>query len=190
VTQDDLLYRFRLRVFAIATELGNVRAACRAMGIHPSTYYRWKRQLDHYGPEILREGCVNAFMQLAGTRGADRRAGHVDAPCPADPRRRRSARRVDLALQAPAPGGVGGRCNAGRRPGGPAPGGCGRRSTASPSTRRSQATIPAACWRRNALQVTSARRGAGLSPWRRSVARIAVAETRTPRCCSSPLMRW
>lgn len=31
-----------------------MRAACRAMGIHPSTYYRWKRQLNHYGPEILR----------------------------------------------------------------------------------------------------------------------------------------
>jgi hypothetical protein len=54
VTQDDLLYRFRLRVFAIAADLGNVRAACRAMGIHPSTYYRWKRQLDRHGPEILR----------------------------------------------------------------------------------------------------------------------------------------
>ena len=54
MTQDDLLYRFRLRVFAMAAELGNVRAACRAMGIHPSTYYRWKRQLDRYGPEILR----------------------------------------------------------------------------------------------------------------------------------------
>jgi hypothetical protein len=54
VTQDDLLYRFRLRTLAMAQELGNVRAACRAMGIHPSTYYRWKRQLDRYGPEILR----------------------------------------------------------------------------------------------------------------------------------------
>jgi transposase-like protein len=54
VTQDDLLYRFRLRVFAIAAELDNVRAACRAMGIHPSTYYRWKHQLDRHGPEILR----------------------------------------------------------------------------------------------------------------------------------------
>jgi hypothetical protein len=54
VTQDDLLYRFRLRTFAMAAELGNVRAACRAMGIHPSTYYRWKHQLDRYGPEILR----------------------------------------------------------------------------------------------------------------------------------------
>ena len=54
MTQDDLLYRFRLRTFAMAAELGNVRAACRAMGIHPSTYYRWKHQLDRYGPEILR----------------------------------------------------------------------------------------------------------------------------------------
>jgi transposase InsO family protein len=54
VTQDDLLYRFRLRTLAIAAELGNVRAACRAMGIHPSTSYRWKHQLDRHGPEILR----------------------------------------------------------------------------------------------------------------------------------------
>jgi transposase InsO family protein len=54
VTQDELLYRFRLRTVAMAAELGNVRAACRAMGIHPSTYYRWKHQLDRYGPEILR----------------------------------------------------------------------------------------------------------------------------------------
>jgi hypothetical protein len=54
MTQDDLLYRVRLRVFAMAQELGNVRAACRAMGIHPSTFYRWKHQLDRHGPEILR----------------------------------------------------------------------------------------------------------------------------------------
>jgi transposase-like protein len=49
VTQDDLIDRFRLRVFAIAAEFGNVGAACRAMGIHPSTYYRWKQQLDRHG---------------------------------------------------------------------------------------------------------------------------------------------
>jgi hypothetical protein len=42
LTQDDALYRFRLRALALATELGNVRAACRAMGIHPSTFYRWR----------------------------------------------------------------------------------------------------------------------------------------------------
>ena len=54
MTTDDALYRFRLRVFALATELGSARAACRAMDIHPSTYYRWRRQVLRFGPEILR----------------------------------------------------------------------------------------------------------------------------------------
>jgi len=54
VTTDDALYRFRLRAFALASELDSVRAACRAMGIHPSTFYRWKRQIDRFGLEILR----------------------------------------------------------------------------------------------------------------------------------------
>jgi hypothetical protein len=40
-------------VFAIGTEFGIVRAAGRAMGIHPWTQYRWKRQLHRHGPEIL-----------------------------------------------------------------------------------------------------------------------------------------
>jgi hypothetical protein len=39
-------------------------------------------------------------------------------------------------------------------------------------------------------QVPFARRGAGSSRWRRSVARIVVAETRTPSRNSSPWMRW
>ena len=43
MTQDDLLYRLCPRVFAIAAELGTMRAARRTMGIHPSTRYRWKR---------------------------------------------------------------------------------------------------------------------------------------------------
>ena len=51
---DDALYRFRLGVFALAKELGNVRAACRMMGIHHSTFYRWKNQLERHGTEILR----------------------------------------------------------------------------------------------------------------------------------------
>jgi hypothetical protein len=54
VTQDDLLLPVWSMVFAMAQELGSVRAVCRAMGIHLSTYYRWKHQLDRYGPEILR----------------------------------------------------------------------------------------------------------------------------------------
>jgi hypothetical protein len=64
-----------------------------------------------------------------------------------------------------------------------------RRSQMVSTVKKSQATIPAACWRRNARQVVG-RRGAGSSPWRRSVVRIAVAQTRIPRRSSSPLMRW
>src|SRR6266567_6554063 len=54
LTNDDALYRFRLRALALAQEMGNVRAACRAMGIHPSTFYRWRRQVLRFGPDILR----------------------------------------------------------------------------------------------------------------------------------------
>lgn len=54
MTNDDALFGFRLRLFALAREWGNVRAACRAMGVHPSSYYRWRRQLVRFGPEILR----------------------------------------------------------------------------------------------------------------------------------------
>lgn len=54
MTQGDVLYRFRLRTIALAEELGNVRAACRVMGIHPSTFYRWRKQTDRYGLEMLR----------------------------------------------------------------------------------------------------------------------------------------
>jgi hypothetical protein len=57
-----------------------------------------------------------------------------------------------------------------------------RRSQTVSTVKKAQATIPAACWRRNACQVLLARRGAGSSPWRRSVVRIAVAEVCTPSC--------
>jgi transposase len=53
LTQDDALFRFRVRLFGLAKEIG-VRAACRAMGVHHSSYYRWKRQVDRFGLEILR----------------------------------------------------------------------------------------------------------------------------------------
>ena len=54
MTDDDSLYRYRVRVFALAKELGSVRAACRAFGIHHSTYYRWQREVVRFGLEILR----------------------------------------------------------------------------------------------------------------------------------------
>ena len=44
MTADDVLYRYRLRALALAAELGNVRAACRALGIHHSTFYRWTQR--------------------------------------------------------------------------------------------------------------------------------------------------
>lgn len=54
MTNDDVLYAYRLRVLASARELGSVAAACRLYGIHRSTFYRWKTQVDRFGLEILR----------------------------------------------------------------------------------------------------------------------------------------
>jgi transposase InsO family protein len=54
VVNDDVLFRFRLRLFSLAAELGNVRAACRMMGVHPSTYYRWRGPVLRSGLEMLR----------------------------------------------------------------------------------------------------------------------------------------
>lgn len=53
MTQDDALYRFRVRAFALAEEMGSVRAACRALGIHHSTFYRWRAQVQRFGLDIL-----------------------------------------------------------------------------------------------------------------------------------------
>jgi hypothetical protein len=65
-----------------------------------------------------------------------------------------------------------------------------RRSMIVSTVKKSQATIPAACWRRNARQVVGARRGAGSRPWARSTRRIELADTRQPRRSSSPWIRW
>jgi hypothetical protein len=45
VTEHDVLVGFRLRLFTLADELGNVSAACRAMGVDRSTYYRLKAKV-------------------------------------------------------------------------------------------------------------------------------------------------
>jgi transposase InsO family protein len=54
VVNADVLFGFRLRLFSLAAELGNVRAACRTFGIHPSTYYRWRGPVLRSGLEMLR----------------------------------------------------------------------------------------------------------------------------------------
>jgi transposase InsO family protein len=54
VVNDDVLYAFRLRLFSLAAELGNVRQACRIFGVHHSTYYRWRGPVLRSGLEMLR----------------------------------------------------------------------------------------------------------------------------------------
>jgi len=53
MTQDDVLFGYRLQLFALAGQRG-VSEACRLLGVHRSTYYRWKRQVERSGLEMLR----------------------------------------------------------------------------------------------------------------------------------------
>ena len=53
VTKDDVLFGYRLQLFAEAART-SVSAACRTFGVHRSTYYAWKRQVDRHGLEMLR----------------------------------------------------------------------------------------------------------------------------------------
>ncbi len=53
MTEHDVLVGLRLRLFTLADELGNVSAACRAMGVDRSTYYRLKAKVDRWGLEAL-----------------------------------------------------------------------------------------------------------------------------------------
>ena len=54
MTEHDVLVGYRLRLFTLADELQNVSKACALMGVHRSTYYRWKRQVDRWGLDALR----------------------------------------------------------------------------------------------------------------------------------------
>jgi transposase InsO family protein len=54
VTVDDVTYQRRVRVLELAQELGNVSAACRAVGVSRNSYYKWKQLADRYGLEALR----------------------------------------------------------------------------------------------------------------------------------------
>ena len=53
MSHDDVLFGYRLRLFTLAEEIG-VRPACRAMGVHHSTYYRLKQRTDRWGLEALK----------------------------------------------------------------------------------------------------------------------------------------
>ena len=53
MTQDDVLFGFRLQLFDLAART-TVTHACRTFGVHRSTYYRWKAMVERSGLEMLR----------------------------------------------------------------------------------------------------------------------------------------
>jgi transposase InsO family protein len=53
VSHDDVLFGYRLQLFDLAGRT-SVSHACRTFGVHRSTYYRWKAQVDRHGLEMLR----------------------------------------------------------------------------------------------------------------------------------------
>ena len=53
MTESDVLFGYRLQLFALADERG-VSEACRLLGVHRSTYYRWRAQVQRSGLEMLR----------------------------------------------------------------------------------------------------------------------------------------
>lgn len=53
MTKDDVLFGYRQALFSEASRT-SVAEACRRFGVHRSTYYAWKRQVDRHGLEMLR----------------------------------------------------------------------------------------------------------------------------------------
>jgi transposase InsO family protein len=53
MTKDDVLFGYRLQIFALA-ERTSVAHACRTFGIHRSTYYAWRALAQRHGLEMLR----------------------------------------------------------------------------------------------------------------------------------------
>jgi transposase InsO family protein len=53
MTQDDVLFGYRQQLFALA-ERTSVAHACRTFGVHRSTYYAWRHQVERHGLEALR----------------------------------------------------------------------------------------------------------------------------------------
>jgi hypothetical protein len=79
VVDDDLIFKFRLRLFSLAGELGNVREACWLMDVHPSTFYRWREQM-------LRSGSRCSARGSAGRPGCPtRRACSPSSACSRSP---------------------------------------------------------------------------------------------------------
>jgi transposase-like protein len=66
MSQDDVLFGYRLQLFDLAGRIG-VSAACRSIGIHRSTYYRWRAQVERHGLEVLRlRSAIGAPFRAVG----------------------------------------------------------------------------------------------------------------------------
>ena len=90
MTKNDVLFGYRLQLFAEAART-NMSAACRTFGVHRSTYYAWKRQVDRHGLEMLRprERRAPVMPQPVAEdgRGTDRQL--LDCPSRPGPKARR-----------------------------------------------------------------------------------------------------
>lgn len=53
MTNDDVLFRVRVHLFARAGVVG-VSRACQELGFHRSTYYRWRPMVQRHGLQMLR----------------------------------------------------------------------------------------------------------------------------------------
>jgi transposase InsO family protein len=53
VTPDQIIYQRRVRVLALAEELGNVAEACRLVGVSRTSFYKWRALAEAYGLEAL-----------------------------------------------------------------------------------------------------------------------------------------
>ena len=91
MVNDDVLYSFRVRLFSLAVDLGNVRAACRIFGIHHSTYYRWRGPVLRSGLEIRFGDRQDLRLKLAiaprilATVAVGATRGYIDVSVPERP---------------------------------------------------------------------------------------------------------
>ena len=104
MTHDDVLHRFRLRLFALAEELSNVRAACR-MGVQ---YYRWRPcsggAWTPCAPARSRRALADrlaAELRPAVGRASPEPARHLERPPPGRPQYACQAAGVIAGYQAP-----------------------------------------------------------------------------------------
>ena len=52
-TSGEIIYQRRVRVLALAEELGNIAKACRLVGVSRTRFYEWKHLAESYGLEAL-----------------------------------------------------------------------------------------------------------------------------------------